>query len=592
MGAHKAITKVYEERRDFIIIGLTGRTGSGCTTVADILREDFKNLKLKNPKEYDYKNSKERKYSIIYKYANNISKEEKWYPFEIISVSDIIASFVIEKGYKETKKYIKKTINNKNIYLEVSKVLKKSIEDIINVSRKIRSIRCEYTRNLMIANIIYQVYLNDIPRIMKELKKNLSDFSIGNDCKKSQLYTLLLQEFGNNIRSSGDPFKSSFNSNCFLRFTERINSIIKAIKYLNKNVHNRPTFICIDAIRNPFEAAFFRERYRAFYLIAVSTDDSSRIRRLSHLTKDEIVSLDEIEYPEKIENEKKFYHQNVAACLEIADIYIYNPEVENENYFFLTEQIIKYLILIWHPGLITPTAVERCMQIAVNAKLNSGCLSRQVGAVVTDGDYSVKSVGWNDVPKGQIPCNLRDCKQYLKNKDEETYSDYEITNSDFTDAMNAVLKKVDYSRLQGRTYPYCFKDVYNGIKGKDNQVYTRALHAEENAFLQIAKYGGEGVKNGFLFTTASPCELCAKKAYQLGIKKIYYIDPYPGISQKHILTFGKQDNPKMILFHGAIGNAYVSLYMPKMPFKDELEMLTGIKTKNPVEEWRIETKGK
>jgi hypothetical protein len=35
MGAHKAITKVYEERRDFIIIGLTERTGSGCTIVSD-----------------------------------------------------------------------------------------------------------------------------------------------------------------------------------------------------------------------------------------------------------------------------------------------------------------------------------------------------------------------------------------------------------------------------------------------------------------------------------------------------------------------------------------------------------------------------
>ena len=36
----------------------------------------------------------------------------------------------------------------------------------------------------------------------------------------------------------------------------------------------------------------------------------------------------------------------------------------------------------------------------------------------------------------------------------------------------------------------------------------------------------------------------------------------------------------MILFYGAIGNAYMSLYMPKMPFKDELEMLTGSSAKD------------
>lgn len=71
-----------------------------------------------------------------------------------------------------------------------------------------------------------------------------------------------------------------------------------------------------------------------------------------------------------------------------------------------------------------------------------------------------------------------------------------------------------------------------------------------------------------------------KKAYQLGIKEIYYIDPYPGISRKHILSFGKSENPKMIFFQGAIGNAYISLYAPRMPYKDEISLVTGIKTKN------------
>ena len=134
----------------------------------------------------------------------------------------------------------------------------------------------------------------------------------------------------------------------------------------------------------------------------------------------------------------------------------------------------------------------------------------------------------------------------------------------------------------GRCYAYCFKDVYNALKGEKNQVYTRALHAEENAFLQIAKYGGAEIQGGKLFSTASPCELCSKKAYQLGITEIYYIDPYPGISKKHILSFGTTDNPEMILFQGAIGNAYISLYSPRLPYKDELEILTDFKVKNVV----------
>lgn len=75
-----------------------------------------------------------------------------------------------------------------------------------------------------------------------------------------------------------------------------------------------------------------------------------------------------------------------------------------------------------------------------------------------------------------------------------------------------------------------------------------------------------------MFTTASPCELCSKKAYQLGIKEIYYIDPYPGISKDHIIFFGNS-HPIMKLFQGAIGSAYTKLYSQRLTIKDELKML-------------------
>ncbi|MNY32107.1 hypothetical protein D3C86_1663000 [compost metagenome] len=83
-----------------------------------------------------------------------------------------------------------------------------------------------------------------------------------------------------------------------------------------------------------------------------------------------------------------------------------------------------------------------------------------------------------------------------------------------------------------------------------------------------------------LFTTASPCELCAKKAYQLGLSRIVYIDPYPGIATSHVLSTGDK-SPKLELFRGAVGRAFHRLYQPLMPFKDELDMLLSIpKTEN------------
>jgi hypothetical protein len=82
--------------------------------------------------------------------------------------------------------------------------------------------------------------------------------------------------------------------------------------------------------------------------------------------------------------------------------------------------------------------------------------------------------------------------------------------------------------------------------------------------------------NRKLFTTASPREQCAKKAYQLGIKVIYYIDPYLGISDEHILSAGSQlINPQLL--NGVIGKAYHWLYDLLMPYKDELTLLLGSK---------------
>ncbi|WP_235846228.1 hypothetical protein [Morganella psychrotolerans] len=102
-----------------------------------------------------------------------------------------------------------------------------------------------------------------------------------------------------------------------------------------------------------------------------------------------------------------FTSQNVKKCIELSDIHFYNPKHEPDNNNALKSQIAWYIGLMLHPGLITPTTMERTMQIAYAAKLNSGCISRQVGAVVLDSENSIKSVGWNDVPKGQLPCSLR-----------------------------------------------------------------------------------------------------------------------------------------------------------------------------------------
>lgn len=613
MGKEKSneIKSLYSQRDSIIIIGLTGRTGAGCTTVSKILsKEKISELDLRSYKTCDFNSADERKYSVIFRH---MKEGNRWKKFTVIEASSIIFSFILEGTYgrlfdfldslspngeiKEIDKIKQKIVkvfyeNKENVHFNDEEIKNESLDAKAKEYLGNRSVNNESDAKQVEEQIKYytETVKSKKEKFREIVQNQIIEEVVEKDGKKAEkkiynLYTKFMQTVGNNIRSSGLYDDSGQKAGKEISIAERIDSIIALIdeyeKWLDKQ--DKRTRICIDALRNTAEIQYFRDKYRAFYAFAVNTEDSYRQNRLG-MNKKEMQGLDEIEYPDK---NSVFYHQNIQACLEISDVYLYNPNIQNNKYFELTEQLIKYIALILQPGLVAPTHLERCMQLAFNAKYNSGCLSRQVGAVVTGGDFSVRAVGWNDVPKGQVPCNLRCVEDYCRNKDEETFSEYELNEGLFDEVMHSVNELLQDDNVKeckaGKCYAYCFKDVYNGITGKTNQVHTRALHAEENAFLQISKYGGAKIQGGKLFTTASPCELCAKKAYQLGIKEIYYIDPYPGISKSHILTFGKKDNPEMILFQGAIGNAYISLYAPRMPYKDEIMLITGVSVKEEAE---------
>lgn len=276
----------------------------------------------------------------------------------------------------------------------------------------------------------------------------------------------------------------------------------------------------------------------------------------------------------------KFVLQDVVSCIEDADYFITrnlsesNPELDHG----LTRQLARFLALAMHPGLLKPTPVERCMQIAMSAKLNSGCLSRQVGAVVTDDKFNILSLGWNDAPCGSVTCMRRNLIDVKRKVDESAYSNYELNDPTFrayVEEAGGQLEKIGIREiLSGLPAAFCFKDIYQDIIGTRDQIHTRALHAEERA---LAACGNDRAAGGFLFTTSSPCELCAKKAKEAkeaGISRIYYIERYPGISRDHIIDDGfRESRAKYEFFVGATGLAYVKLYTLTIPYKDELEAL-------------------
>lgn len=556
---HIAAEEVYKNRNKFIIIGLTGRSGSGCSKAAELLSKNFSNLSFPCNCLSASSTDHDRKKNIIYNFAKS-----NWKEFFTIKVSDIITSFILECTFDEFSKFI---------YSDFEVNINHLKEEFNKFYEKNKCLNHVITENYSRANKeeVYKYLQSEISLFTDRLK---NEFGYANNGS----YTSIYQAIGNNIRKFGVAIpQSEINVENIYALSQRINILIKIIRRAD-SLKGKNSYFVIDAFRNPYEALFFHERYSAFYLFAIRCDEKDRIDRLINVynyTKNKIEAIDKKENPKSspLKDIDTFLSQDIATCIQLADIYIDNPGTHtNTNFNELKEQLVRYISLIQHPGLVNPSSSEKLMQIAFTAKLNSGCMSRKVGAVVTNKDGAPKAIGWNSSPEGQTSCLLRNAREMISNVDTLAYSDYEKTNSKIIETVNNYI--VDFSddlNSRGLNCSYCFKDMQNKIESKGNQVHNRSLHAEENAFLQVAKFGGEGVLDGKLFTTASPCDSCSRKAYQLGIKEIYYIDPYPGIANDHVIMIGNSDRrPKLVLFRGAIGAAYHKIYNFILPYKDEI----------------------
>lgn len=664
------LSVLYSLRSTFTIIALTGRTGSGALTVAGQISSGFSPEIFKNKlPAKDTAHNSYRKYEILYRFG-----EENIKPFIRIFYRDIITLFILKYPFESLTNYL----DNGEIKAAFKVLKEKEAEDLLNNTSEIRTkekrpLDDDYSLILKQIESQKENFLTlqkqfqaiDLDKIREgdnaELlydfffNSKFPEFSAGfHDIFKKESsvkHHMFCKTVTDNIRRSGEPYhpRETDASNIF-EIASTINTIIKAVRRVKENEDkDEPTKIVIDFIRNPFEIMFFKQRYAAFYLIAVNCKDIDREQFLKRdVYGNEWYSMKYLLEQEYIGGKgREFYKSYLRSCIEKADIHItYRKDEETAKlnsyrsdntspYYTWQMQLLKYLTLIEHPGLVTPSPEERCMQLAYTAKYNSGCISRQVGASITDENYSIKAIGWNNTPQGQVPCVLRNAESLLnvnaeelkkqiewenkitvskklepvaENSDEKNdynqteeeksfkellaFTPFEKTNEEFRDALEANFKQPiaeNSEILKKRNVCMCFKSLYNSCVEGKNQVHTRSLHAEESAFLQITKYGGTAIINGKLFTTASPCELCAKKAYQLGIKVIYYVDPYPGISNEQILNTGSQ-KPEVRLFNGAIGSAYHWLYEPFMAYKDELAILLNQNIEDVTKKQKAEIK--
>lgn len=656
---------LYQGRRDFTVIGLTGIAGSGCSTLASYMSgRDYLNYVREpnnihlietpnddNDKAYQMDkqglNNKalgslvfKRKYTVCYNFAR-----AHYEPFTVVKYTHVIWLYTLLKikeshaslSVEDLKKDLRVILvdkyrpsvtksdddyRNKIQYSDEKRA--EFIDEVINqysqweqLVQAIKKLPRCYVNDLTDSNNgvehLWHFFAGEpsFTLFVKELLEKLAIEDYYSLCFLHHRLAYQIRKKGSHLEIHEKVYDEEYvNFDHLFDLVRLINILIKGFKRKSQT-NKKGCGIVIDSLRNSLEAMFLRERYTAFYLIAVNDNDKRELNlqesikskmpktvgddTLLDIVYEKVNNLSYIEVKSSDHSKGKFASPDIENVIAEAEIHISNTYQEiNEKpsgniYAFasMAEQWMKYSSLILHPGLITPSAEERCMVVAHTAKLNSSCLSRQVGAVITNQYHSIRTIGWNDVPYGQMPCGLKELDQ-LGHLDCEgcshIYSEFENTphnhyhgksfvekvQDDFPDLSQALQS----DGMRGLPYPYCFKTLHNRYEGEKNQVFTRSLHAEENAILQMAKYGGEPLMNGVIYVTASPCELCSKKLYQIGVRKIVYIDPYPGIARKQIIAAGFK-RPQLKLFQGAYGSTYFKLYQPFISFKDELSIRTS-----------------
>ncbi len=258
----------------------------------------------------------------------------------------------------------------------------------------------------------------------------------------------------------------------FLR--EKFGSAVLAEKTLQKLQDDRN--YVIDSFRNPSEAEAFKKARKNFFLLYVTAPSDVRFERMKSRGRESdpktLEAFKTIE--EKERKSASDRHQNLDATRSRADRTLLN-EADFPALYDLIDRTLADLSKEF--TVDRPSWDEYFMGIAKMAATRSNCIKRKVAAVIMR-DKRIISTGYNGTPRGTRNCNEGGCAR-------------------------------------------C-----NNF-GQSGQGLEECLcsHAEENAIVQ-ASYHGIAIANGTLYSTFSPCLLCAKMIINAGLKEVVYSSEY------------------------------------------------------------------
>lgn len=136
VDSSKHIEKIFEQKRDFVIIATTGKVNSKVTDVCRLLmKEKLLPDHATQPADTSGCDMSEiREYKVIYRYLHH-----NWRPFIEISVTSIMLSFLLESNLDELRKL--QIYGKHTIYDLLKEALRSGLENGVKIRlRKIEKI--------------------------------------------------------------------------------------------------------------------------------------------------------------------------------------------------------------------------------------------------------------------------------------------------------------------------------------------------------------------------------------------------------------------------------------------------------------------
>jgi len=297
----------------------------------------------------------------------------------------------------------------------------------------------------------------------------------------------------------------------------------------------RPRVYILDSIRHPAEVALLRRVYQdAFLLIGVVCEEEKRISRIGAKFRDagRQATLD---FMKRDADAGEKYGQHVGDAFHLSDYFVDNTvdRVKNGQAnpdWDVVENLSRLIKILTHSELVRPTVAETAMHHAHSAQMQSACLSRQVGAAVTDAIGNVVATGTNEVPKAgggvygeSFEVGGLDARCGMFGDAQERYC---RNTREQNEIINELLKEVPELRALDEDRKRVLAVDLRKTRIGQLLEFSRAVHAEMDALLSAARKGVSLVGTR-LFVTTFPCHFCARHIVAAGVDEVQYIEPYP-----------------------------------------------------------------